>query len=649
MAADAEDLSWGFRSRLGVLVALILVALAAAVWSSMREVGKGEPEQRRRLMVVTAPDSNVNYHAVLERGGFEIEVHSLAEWEAEAREALDDQDASAVAVVVELADLRGFGYVVFEAPGSLSFDGLELEPGVDDIEDFSKRDVAVLSVGDLAFPHRLSVDAVGDDPVLRMPGYGALEALFDQPSLLAREQDDRPTVAELQHEDAIQTARWMHERPATFATAIEFARQSMEADLAVDADVHTLVGPFETGSAVPSPDGGLLIVHHGLDIFSDDAQNLRVEPAKQMRLDWLSVDAQAKLTTTGELSLEPCTSLAGGALELADEPHLEAAIDGSALVIADTRGPATVWRKLEGPGCTWSELARVSLAETSSIVLAPRFEPGQRSMLAEVGMLDDGEGWSLRLWLTPEQGGALIEEHGAEQAVAHGPASVELLRLSSGKIGSLAFIDDLHLAALTRVPLPPEEQTTRSWADHAIELLDRRRGGAHLRVPAQFFAEDRALRELAVVSAAVPGERGPSLALTTVDGVDTELIVLTIADGPWQRFEQAVVDPNAEAELHTLTPGDLEVRTLARGPAFAALTASPAGTRLAYAPADGARAAEIAVIDTAGGEPRTLTHNELVDTLPRLTADGRHVVFVTAVRSGISEVPFSVPRIAAAM
>jgi signal transduction histidine kinase len=35
-----------------------------------------------------------------------------------------------------------------------------------------------------------------------------------------------------------------------------------------------------------------------------------------------------------------------------------------------------------------------------------------------------------------------------------------------------------------------------------------------------------------------------------------------------------------------------------------------------------------------------------VDTLPRVTADGRAVVFVTGVRSSLSSAPFSVPRIA---
>jgi Tol biopolymer transport system component len=52
------------------------------------------------------------------------------------------------------------------------------------------------------------------------------------------------------------------------------------------------------------------------------------------------------------------------------------------------------------------------------------------------------------------------------------------------------------------------------------------------------------------------------------------------------------------------------------------------------------------VRDLDGGPERRLTSNELVDTLPRFTADGRSVVFVTGVRSSLASVPFSVPRIA---
>jgi hypothetical protein len=193
---------------------------------------------------------------------------------------------------------------------------------------------------------------------------------------------------------------------------------------------------------------------------------------------------------------------------------------------------------------------------------------------------------------------------------------------------------------LARTPLAPDEQTTTRRAEHALHLLDRRRPGAHLRVPAEFFASDRSLRELAVVEPAALGEHGPRLALTLVEnGVDTQLVVLTIGAVAWQRFIE-----DQSALLVTLTPEELELQEVGRAPAIAALAVGPGA--IAYALAQGGVPAEIVVHAQGGGPERRLTDNELVDTLPRFTADMRAVVFVTGVRSSLSSAPFSVPRIA---
>jgi hypothetical protein len=257
-------------------------------------------------------------------------------------------------------------------------------------------------------------------------------------------------------------------------------------------------------------------------------------------------------------------------------------------------------------------------------VLAPRFARG--SVVAALDVDDDAHA-RVSLWSAPEL------------------ATLELLRLPDATLSGLAFIDDLHLAVLARVPLPVEEQTTGRRADHALHLLDRRRPGAHLRVPADFFAGDRNLRELAVVEPAVEGEHGPRLALTLVDnGVDTQLIVLTIGAAAWQRFVAGEGQGDLPELLFTLTPEDLELQDVGRAPAIAALAVGP--NAIVYALAQGGVPAEIAVHPLDGGPERRLTHNDLVDTLPRFTADGRAVVFVTAVRSSLTSGVFSVPRIA---
>lgn len=630
--SDAEVLSWGFRSRLTLLGLLAASALAAALWSGLRDQGIGEPEDRRKLMVVTQPGSDADYYAVLERGGFVIEVERFADWEVDARALLPDSDAQGVALLLEYADARGFGFVVFEAPAQLDFSELELEPSLDEIEQLDARDHAVLSVGDLAFPHRLGVDEIGEHPHVRLPGYGALEALFQQPAVRAREDDSRPTVPELQYEAAIEPARRMLERPATFAKTIADAQATIDEALAADPDVRALVGRFTTGSAVPTPEG-VLLVHHELVIFSDNALALAQRPGETMQFEWLGEDALTRLREHGEHGehgVEPCPSLAGGSIEMARQPRIEAAVDGSALAIFAGE-QATVWRKLEQPGCTWAEHARLpsSAFAGRAVVLAPRFAGGPEalattSVIAAIDVDEDAHA-RVSLWSTPELG------------------AVELLRVPDATFGALAFIDDYHLAVLARTPLAAQEQTTKRRADHALHVLDRRRPGAHLRIAAEFFAADRSLRELAVVEPAVEGEHGPRLALTLVeDGVDTQVVVLTIGAAAWQRFVEGQGDP-AEL-LFTLTPDELELREVGRAPAIAALAVGP--DALVHALAHGGVPAEIAVHALDGGPERRLTHNELVDTLPRFTADGRAVVFVTGVRSSLSDAPFSVPRIA---
>lgn len=639
IGTDAEVSSWGFRSRLALLTLLSLGALAAALWSGLRDQGIGEPEDRRKLMVVKQPGTDADYHAVLERGGFVVEIETFADWEDDARASLPDSEADGVALLLEYADLRGFGFAVFEKPAQLDFSGIELEPSLDEIEQLDARDHAVLSVGDLAFPHRLGVDEIGEHSIVRMPGYGALEALFQQPAVSAREDEDRPTVAELQYEAAIEPARRMHQRPATFDQSIANAQATIGKALAADGDVRALVEPFTTGSAVPTPEG-VLLVHHELVTFSGNALTLDQRPGETMRFEWLGEDALARLhergelDDSGELGVEPCASLAGGSIEMARQPRIEAAVDGSALAIF-TGDEVTVWRKLPQPGCTWVEHARLpsSTFAGRSVVLAPRFagggqSPSSSSVIAALDV-DDAARARVLLWSMPELG------------------ALELLHVPDATFGGLAFIDDEHLAVLARTPLEPAQMTTTRRAEHALHLLDRRRPGAHLRVPAEFFAGERSLRELAVVEPAVEHEHGPRIALTLVaNGVDTQLVVLTIGAAAWQRFIDGALAVEGEPSelLFTLTPEELELQQVGRAPAIAALAVGP--DAIGYALAQGGVPAEIAVHSLDGGPERRLTNNDLVDTLPRFTADGRAVVFVTGARSSLSSAPFSVPRIA---
>ena len=50
----------------------------------------------------------------------------------------------------------------------------------------------------------------------------------------------------------------------------------------------------------------------------------------------------------------------------------------------------------------------------------------------------------------------------------------------------------------------------------------------------------------------------------------------------------------------------------------------------------------------SGGPEQRLTNNDLPDSSPRFTADGRHLVYVTTLQTKLSTNSFGVPRIVAA-
>lgn len=646
-----------------MLVLLVAVGLGLAIWSGTRKEGRGAPEDRKRVMVVMA-GGEVDYFAVLERGGFEIEVDSFEDWTEAAAATLPESELEGVALLLELADERGFGHVIFEAPAELDFGELEIEPAPSSVEDFASRDYAALSVGDYAFPHRLSVDDPGEQEILRLPGYGALQALFRQPQITAREEDGRPTVEELQYEADIRVAREMIARPADFEALIEGAGEKLVAALGEEPGVTMLVEPFQTGTPIPTPDGGLLLFRHELEVYSDDAQTLELDIGPRMHFDWIGPEQLARGGGEAGYEAEACASLAEGAVEMSDLPQIEAARDGSTLALTFGDTDTQIWRKQAGPGCEWRRVAEVpppSSARLGVGVLAPRLVGGESMLLARV----EGRGGEarLRLWLDAEDpddddepagGGAVLNE-----VEPGGSRTVELLALEQVDLGLVRFVDGHRLAVLSSAHLDEDEQPARlvdakRRAEHALHLVDRRRPGAHLRIPTEFFAPDRRLREFEVLDAGGP-DRGPAFLISALNPDDeVELIELRVAAEAFADLDARLAAAREEdegegadeRELLTLTPEDLEVRVLLTRSSLFELVLSPDKSRLAFGFIDGPAPSELAVVELDGGEPRVLTDNEVRDYLPRFTADGRRLAFASLTRVWISQVPFSVPRIA---
>jgi hypothetical protein len=628
--SDVEALSRSFRSRIFLLVLLLTLGLGAALWTGTRERGIGAPEDRQRIMVVTA-GSEIDYEVLLEQAGFSAEVEDFDPWLATARTAAPDSEAEGVALLLEHADRQGFALVVFERPSEIDFDDLELEPALATIDRLAERDCVAVSVGDHAFPRRLTVDDPGEDPILRVPGYGALQAIFRQELIGARAVPERPTVEELQFEDATRIGREMFERPSMFDAAIATARASIETASNDGSGARMLIPALATGGAIPTPDGGILVFHHDLVIYSDDARSLDLDVGAQMQLSWIGPAAVTEGIATGKFPSEPCTSLAGGVLAMDELPHLEAATDGSAVVIGSAEAGAVIWHKTDAPGCEWTSVAEID--HVDAVVLAPRLAGADGPTRSVAARAEQGEDRSRVLIWTLTRDGLLDVQ--------------QVIQQSGRRFDVVAFVDDRHLAVTSTAIAEPG-----AAAEDRVYLLDRMRPDVYLSIPVEFFAEGRSLRGVAALAPATDAA-GPALLVTAQHASGgLELIRLRIASEAWATFasepaaeQLQAVEFGVEGTMVSLTPAQLETEILAEMKSLTGMSITPSA--VLYSAGVELRPGELWLLELASGERRRLTDNWIHDYLPRLASDGSHATFASLMLVNLSANPFSVPRVLA--
>jgi hypothetical protein len=642
-SSDVEALDRSFRSRILLLGLLCVVAIGLATWSGMRDTGRGLAEDPRRVMVIDTASSPgaEDYLRLFEQAGFVVEVEDLAGWEARAREYLADAEEQGLALVLEFADLGGYGFVVIEHPAEFDFAELELElelePAPDEIEDFAEREFAVLSIGDLAFPHRLTLDDPGEDPRLRVPGHGALQAIYRQPRL-AIDRDllvERPTVDELRLEDAIRFGRQLVDAPLGFSALIDRVVMAETAALAEDG-ATTLVEPLHTGSSLPIAGGGALLLHHELIVYSDDARTLEIDSAERLTISWQSPEALA----SGDLGLAvPCTDLLGGEIRLDRRPSFEVSRDGRRIAITTEREGSRVWRKLDEPGCRFVELGELPEREPGEAYfgeLAPEVQTTaalvDSPVLARIGQTDRGA--RLRLWTVRE---------GAEWA----PSEHGLLELPELELRVPTFLDGHRIALLSRSPIASDATEPPPPID-ALHVVDARRPASDLRIPAAFIGEGLRLRELAWLPPSDPAAPwNLHVLVTTLDATGhVRVVELALTDEVAALVDAGLATPGPE--LEALAPGDLVVHTIVERDDLLGLAVAPSGRWLALVVGDPlGKDSELALFDRSTGTLDRLTINDLRDYLPRFTHDGRQIVFSSLMQVWISGRTFTVPRVIA--
>lgn len=614
---DLEALRRSGSGKILALAMLCVAALGAAAWVLFFRVGGiGARERADKVLVVRAGDI-AGYSAVLGRDGFDAAEGSLQYWvDKAAVELPEPPEDTDVRVVMTLADHFGYGYVVFEHPAEVDFTGLDIEAMP---ELGAHVRFAAVSVGDFAFPHRVTVNPEPSTAVRRIE-ISLLQALFAQENLAgALPGNDTASVESIQLRSQLQDAildLGIVDRAETLAreTVREISRVLGE-ERGVVAPVR-LGSTNDSGRALPDPNGGVLTLVRRFDVVSDDG--IRAE------LQW---SPQEMFTAPGPSpqGRQPlCSPIFKAAVLDGPAVDLFASPDGASLLFERRGRSQQLWVSTKGTACGYAlvELPASELQDVADPV------PG-REFVARRGIVD---------------GEASLE------FVSVLDGRVSRVELTGVSVRDIAWLDARFIAATAD--------------DGLIYLVDATGESKPLSVLPSGLGPDPSLYEVAALSS-------DSLLLTV--GSDPRRLVRVRANASWARlFASPPGLPAVEADADG-EPAPAEVQDAVNPPQAAirldpaaftitALTTagiasepvgSPDGTAVAFALADPAlddpgqgRDLEIALVGADGDGLRLLTKNNVRDRSPSFTADGTAVLFQTRVglprNSGRVVVPRSV-------
>jgi hypothetical protein len=608
--SDLEALRRSGRGKAITLGALFLAAVGGAAWVFTRPHGTGNPEDPAKVLVVTR-GSTVGYSVVLSDLGFEAAEGTLDAWlrKIEDTEAAEDlRELEGAKAVLALADRFGYGYVAFASPADVDFTGVEFAAGAPAITPETR--FAVVSAGDLAFPHDLTLSPP-PSPVLRDASIGLLQALFDQAELAAAKPDNEsPSVEVIKLRDRLQRAL---ERLARVPVAQKLADGivgQLRAQLVDDERATpkpTLLGePLESLSATPTPDGGLLTTSRRFSIVSPDGVRADLELSEAEELAYASAAALPGLPE----GRESCVGLAGGSLAQVDSPKTRYARDGSAVLVRTLSAGQVLW--------TWEPGASGRCAYVEAGTIVPEsadFEPlglPQGRAVVRVGQVDG---------------------RGTLSVTEAGTAARQLLGMIDGvSLRSPAWLDDRRLVAIGK---------PHDGGPDGLYLFDRDLPLVVLRIDASVFEGATALGEVEV-----GGDEGARLLAVTAGLGARRVFALPLPEAlaalfaaPPVASDVAVLVREGLPAITTLDPTVFRAKPLTFEGDARALAVSPRGTHIAAqlrdAGLDQAGAeddSEIALLSVSGdGGLRLLSRNALEDYAPRFTGDGTYVTFETRV------------------
>jgi len=604
---DLEALHRSGRGKLVVLGLVLVAALAAAGWSFLKPGGTGNPEELHRVMVVSPLSGR---SIPLADSGFDAVEGSFAAWISKAEDEVPDLEVDGVEAIMVVADRFGYAWVIFENPKDVDFSGLEIEGGVPTMTETTR--FAVVSAGDLAFPHRMTLNPE-PSKVVRDTTTIMMQALFAQDEMAEiTAEGEALGISALQLRDRVSDAV---ERVGRVPTAERMAEKVVEqvVDLLSGPErtepKPTLVGhELEVTKPIPLPNGQVLSIAQGFDLVSRDG--VRVE------LD-LDKTEQFLVGAPGSSAAdrEACTALAGGSVSVRDSAKFWYAADGSALLIKTVSDGLNLWTlAADAPPCGFVHAGSVAPALPGLGDGAP-VPQGVSGRVARAGYVRG-------------QGVVSVVRAGHDEDMVLG--MLDGIRLSDPR-----WIGDRFIVAIA------------SSSPGGLVFFDVEQPMLALGLSSLLFDGASDINEFAIGGT----PEAPALAVVAGDDV-ARLYALTpgslqqLFDNPPVDAELAQLEPEAVRQEREGLPTVVLMDTNAFDPKLVTATGGP---RNVVVSGDGSKVAfrvrgdevdavepgdsEVAVASMnppeGGGGVRVMTLNALKDYTPRFTADGKHLTFRT--------------------
>jgi hypothetical protein len=621
--ADVTALRRSDRSKPLLLGLLCLGALVAATWSWAGQKGTGEPDEARKVLVVIDGSTPLDHVSMLSRAGFDHPMQGTVE-EIESRAAKLELEERGLEGIISVADELGYGFVALQNPQRFDLSDLDLQDDAPTVEETTSW--AVLSVGDLAFPHWLSVDPKASE-VVEMPGIDLLQAMYRQ-QRLAEDRETlthHPTIEELGLQANIDSGLNVVNRVARL--------ESLASNLAIDIEKLAGLGgasplglPLETGGPVPLPDGGILSVVQDVRIVSRDAFTLSYDLADTLRLEY---------TPAGSFFEGPdrrvrCTTLAGGELAVDEFPEIVTSPDGSVFLIHTASKGLEVWAALDGGQCRFERQGRIPSPEKGERGLGVPSKAGQIARVSR-----DGDGASFVRLYQPTMDPRFE------------PAT-DLAELERVKLGKPVWLGERFMVAGGRT----WEEGSDSSRD-GLFLFSLDHPGAALEIDTTLFGEVSRFRDM------ISLEDGQGSFLLTTRDAPTKVFRVSFAEPMTELFPAEVEKPEdpvdaeapVDAKVPMLTPEQVTVELIHEGGVLSAPSISPEGAWVAFSHRDeerlrGAEDVALLRLDPPATELLMVTEGTVGDHKPRFTDDGKHLAFETRIEVSISGHQLGSPRVA---